>query len=39
MLDNEILHILEKARKQVEGPSRGVPYSDIKLKAYSSLKY
>ena len=38
-IDNEIPYILEKARKKMEGPARGIPYSKAKLKAYSALKY
>jgi len=39
MIDKEISYILDKARRQVEGLSRGVPYLEKKMKSYSALKY
>ena len=39
LLDKEIILILDTARRQVEGPKRGVPYSISKLKAFSTVMY
>ena len=39
IIDREISYILDEARRQVEGLSRGVLYLEKKLKKYSALKY
>ena len=38
-IDKTMSIILNKARKIVEGPTRGVPFSISKLKRYSKLLY
>ena len=39
VIDKEIFYILNKAQRKVEGLTRGVPFSQWKMKVYSKLKY
>jgi len=38
-IDSELTHIMNCARKQIEGPQRTVPYSKTKLKSRNEVLY